>query len=280
MELLYSKDYVEQKTKELELIVKEYYLKTGKAPVLKIYLTTSDPASITYVNNKISKAKQIGVIAILEDVKNLDSLAIMRKLNEDAKNNEVTGIIIQLPLRKDLQKYQKTFETIICEKDIDGFTEYGHLMRKEEPKFYPCTPLGIVNFLKYKNVDLVGKNVCIVGAGAVGRPLSMMMLNEGATVSVLNSKTKDISLYTKNADIIVTCSTVPKMLKSEHVKDGTIIIDVGIFRDENNKLCGNVDVSTFENRNVSITPVPGGVGPITVITLIEQLVNTFFKNIE
>lgn len=248
------------------------------SPELAIIMVGNDYASDIYVRNKQKAAAEVGIVSqfhhLDEDISQAELLNIIEKLNND---DEVNGIIVQLPLPEHLDTH-RIIDSISPLKDVDGFhpLNTGKLQNNEEPYFIAATPLGIMELLSKVCSDLSGKNAVIIGASLiVGRPLATLLLNQGCTVSVTHSKTKYISEYTKKADIIVAACGVANLVKSEWIKEGAILIDVGINRLENGKICGDIDFNDVFEKAKAITPVPGGVGPMTIAMLLKNTVKAY-----
>ena len=244
----------------------------GQEPKLDIILIGNDEASLIYVRNKQKAAEKAGIITELhhfdDKVLQEDVIKLIDSCNRDSS---VNGIIVQLPIPEHLN----TNEIINCispQKDVDGFHPYntGLLQNNEEPYFIAATPLGIMTMIKNVCPDLSGKNVVLIGASLiVGRPLATLMLNKECTVTVTHIHTKNIRELTSKADILVAACGVAKLVKKDWIKDGAILIDVGINR-ENGKLCGDIDFDDVKDKAGAITPVPGGVGPMTVAMLMKN----------
>ena len=248
------------------------------SPELAIIMVGNDYASDIYVRNKQKAAAEVGIVSqfhhLDEDISQAELLNIIEKLNND---DEVNGIIVQLPLPEHLDTHC-IIDSISPLKDVDGFhpLNTGKLQNNEKPYFIAATPLGIMDLLKKVCPDLSGKNAVIIGASLiVGRPLATLLLNQDCTVSVTHSKTEDISEYTKKADIIVAACGVANLVKSEWIKEGAILIDVGINRLENGKICGDIDFNDVFEKAKAITPVPGGVGPMTIAMLLKNTVEAY-----
>ena len=245
-----------------------------RAPKLAVILAGSDPASAVYVKNKEKAAGEVGIESAVyrfETITQPELLSLIRRLNAD---DGTDGILVQLPLPKHINK-DLVLEKICPTKDVDCFHPYniGKIATGNKPYVYPCTPKGIIRLLEYYDIKLEGKNVVIVGrSNIVGRPLSQMMLNENATVTVCHSRTKKLSEITKQADILVSAAGKSGLIKKDMVKEGAVVVDVGMNRNENGKLCGDVDFEEVETIASYITPVPGGVGPMTICSL---MVNTY-----
>ncbi|STO31006.1 Bifunctional protein FolD [Fusobacterium necrogenes] len=252
----------------------------GRVPGLAIILLGDNPASKIYVNSKIKGCNELGFKSfgyfLSEDTSEAKLLELIDELNKDER---VDGILVQLPLPKHIDE-KKIIDRISLNKDVDGFKpeNLGLLMLGNDEAMSPCTPAGIIELLKTYSIDLVGKDVVVVGrSNIVGKPMANIMINKGATVTVCNSKTKNLKKKTVEADIIVMAIGQPKFLTEDMVKEGAIVIDVGINRTHEG-LVGDVDYENISKKASYITPVPGGVGPMTVAML---FVNTLkaFKNV-
>ncbi|MDQ5983759.1 MAG: Bifunctional protein FolD protein [Eubacteriales bacterium SKADARSKE-1] len=242
---------------------------------LAVIIVGNDPASRTYVNNKKKACSEIGIIseeyAFDENVKETELLNLIYNLN---RRNDVTGILVQLPLPKHLSE-KKIIESIDPKKDVDAFSEInvGKIMIGNY-NFLPCTPAGIMELLTFEEIDVSGKHCVVVGrSNIVGKPMAMLMLHKNATVTICHSKTKNLKDICKTADIIVSAVGKEKFITKDMVSPGTIVIDVGMNRDKNGKLCGDVDFENVEPIASYITPVPGGVGPMTIAMLMKNTVN-------
>ncbi|HSC81139.1 MAG TPA: bifunctional methylenetetrahydrofolate dehydrogenase/methenyltetrahydrofolate cyclohydrolase FolD [Chitinolyticbacter sp.] len=245
-----------------------------RAPALAVVLVGSDPASQVYVGNKKRQCENAGITSIAYDLpadtREEDLLALVQQLNDD---DAVDGILVQLPLPKHLDA-EKIIELIDPKKDVDGFHPYniGRLALKM-PLLRPCTPRGVMTLLERTGIDLIGKDAVIVGASnIVGRPQALELLLARATVTVCHSKTKDLAAKVAGADVVVAGVGIPEFVKGAWIKPGAIVIDVGINRLETGKLVGDVEFAAAFDRASWITPVPGGVGLMTVATLMQ---NTF-----
>lgn len=251
-----------------------------KKPTLVVILVGENPASKIYVNNKKKMAEKIGIHSeVINYPANITEAELLNKIEELNNNKKVTAILVQLPLPKHISK-DNVMNKIIPSKDVDGFTPYnfGKLFSGETPTVYPCTPKGILLLLDEYNIEIEGKHVVIVGrSNIVGKPLSQMMLNKNATVTICHSHTKNLSQITKTADILV--SAVGKnIIEGEMLKTDCVIVDVGIFKDENGKTRGDVDFGSASKIASFISPVPGGVGPMTIASLMLNTVELFEKN--
>lgn len=257
--------------------------KSRISPTLAVILVGDNPASHIYVKNKEKAAKSIGINPMIytmpEDVAEKNVISLIEELNKD---NSVNGILVQLPLPKHLDQ-NSILSKILPYKDVDGLHEInmGRLFLGLEPYHYPCTPLGIVELLKSINVSFTGLNAVVVGrSNIVGKPISAMLTRLDMTVTVCHSKTVDLSFYTKNADLVVVAIGKPNFLKADMVKPGAVIIDVGINRIDSG-LVGDVDFHQVKEVAGYITPVPGGVGPMTIAMLMSNCLNAanFMKNL-
>ena len=249
-------------------------------PTLVVILVGENPASKIYVNNKKKMAEKIGIHSeVINYPANITEAELLDKIEELNNNKKVTAILVQLPLPKHISK-DNVMNKIIPSKDVDGFTPYnfGKLFSGETPTVYPCTPKGILLLLDEYNIEIEGKHVVIVGrSNIVGKPLSQMMLNKNAPVTICHSHTKNLSQITKTADILV--SAVGKnIIEGEMLKTDCVIVDVGIFKDENGKTRGDVDFESASKIASFISPVPGGVGPMTIASLMLNTVELFEKN--
>ncbi len=248
-----------------------------RSPSLAVILVGDDPASHVYVKNKRNACQKAGINSLFhhlpENITTEELLELIAELNE---REEVDGILVQLPLPEHIDQ-QEIIRAISPEKDVDGFhpVNLGKLMAFLEEGFIPCTPLGIDILLKHYGIELKGKEVVIVGAGfIVGRPLSVLMLWRNATVSVCHIHTRDIKEHTLRADVLISATGVPHLIKEDMVKEGAVVIDVGISKVEG-KIVGDVDFEGVKEKVYAITPVPGGVGPMTVSALLMNTLKSF-----
>ena len=244
----------------------------GITPGLAVIIVGNDPASRVYVNNKKKGCEQVGMnsfeYALPEETTTDELIALIEKLNND---NDVHGILCQLPVPKHIDE-EKVLNAISPEKDVDAFhpVNCGKVMTGDYT-FAPCTPAGMVEMLKYYNIPVAGKHCVIIGrSNIVGKPMAMLMLKNNATVSVCHSKTENLSEITKQADILVAAVGRAKFVTADMVKDGAVVLDVGINRMEDGKLCGDVDFDDVAEKTSYITPVPGGVGPMTITMLLKN----------
>ncbi len=241
---------------------------------LAVIIVGNDPASRTYVNNKKKACEATGIIseeyALPEDTTMDELLALIRELN--AKKS-INGILCQLPLPKHLDE-KVIIENIDPIKDVDAFhaVNTGHIMIGDY-SFLPCTPAGIMEMLKYYNIEIEGKECVVIGrSNIVGKPMAMLLLQKNGTVTVCHSRTKNLKEVTSRADILVAAVGKPYFVTADMVKDGAVVIDVGMDRNKEGKLCGDVDFAEVEKKASYITPVPGGVGPMTIATLMKNTV--------
>ncbi len=263
---------IKEELKEKVAIRKE----EGKEICLAVIQVGSDPASSVYVGNKKKACAYIGIESLSyelpEETTQQELLKLIDKLNTDKK---VNGILVQLPLPKQIDE-QKVIQAIAPEKDVDGFHEKNVGALCVGSKGYvSCTPLGIIQLLKRSGVEISGKNCVVIGrSNIVGKPMALLLLRENGTVTVCHSRTQNMQEITRQADILVVAVGKPKMIDASYVKEGAVVIDVGIHRDENNKLCGDVDFEDVAPHTSAITPVPGGVGPMTIAMLMYNCISS------
>ena len=256
------------------------YKEQGIEITLVVVKVGNDPASAVYVRNKEKACEYVGInsktLALPEETTEEELLNVVKELNED-KN--VNGILVQLPLPKHIDE-SKVLLTIDSTKDVDGFhpVNVGKMVIVEDT-FLPCTPAGIIEMIKRTDIDIEGKECVVIGrSNIVGKPMAMLMLKENATVTIAHSRTKDLKEVTKRADIIVAAIGKAKFVTADYVKEGAVVIDVGMDRDENGKLCGDVDFESVSKVASAITPVPGGVGPMTVTMLLVNCLRSVELN--
>ena len=248
----------------------------GIEPCLAVIQVGQDPASCVYVNNKKKACAYIGIKSLSYELEETISQEELLNLIDDLnKNDEVNGILVQLPLPKHINE-NAVIDAIAPQKDVDGFhPETVGKMCIGTKGFLPCTPAGVIQLLKRSGIEISGKECVVVGrSNIVGKPMAMLLLAENGTVTITHSRTKDLKEVTKRADILVAALGKPKFITSEYVKEGAVVIDVGIHRNENNKLCGDVDFDDVVDKVSAITPVPGGVGPMTIAMLMNNCVET------
>ena len=274
-----SKELKEKVRQEVEESSKIY----GRPPHLAVILVGEDPASQSYVKGKGKDAEEVGfkstTILRPATISEEELLEIVRGLNAD---DEVDGILVQLPLPSHIDE-DKVIETIDKNKDVDGFhpSNVAALWQKR-PCIYPCTPKGVLKLLDKGGISIEGKNVVVVGrSNIVGLPVSKMLLDRNATVTITHSHTKNLADVTRSADILVVAIGKPKFIKADMVKPGAAVIDVGVNRDpETGKLCGDVDFETCQNVAGVITPVPGGAGPMTRACLMENTLECYLNKMK
>ncbi|EAD6228889.1 bifunctional methylenetetrahydrofolate dehydrogenase/methenyltetrahydrofolate cyclohydrolase FolD [Listeria monocytogenes] len=262
-----AKEIQEKVTREVAELVKE-----GKQPGLAVVLVGDNQASRTYVRNKQKRTEEAGMKSVLielpENVTEEKLLSVVEELNED---KTIHGILVQLPLPEHISE-EKVIDTISFDKDVDGFhpVNVGNLFIGKD-SFVPCTPAGIIELIKSTGTQIEGKRAVVIGrSNIVGKPVAQLLLNENATVTIAHSRTKDLPQVAKEADILVVATGLAKFVKKDYIKPGAIVIDVGMDRDENNKLCGDVDFDDVVQEAGFITPVPGGVGPMTITMLLAN----------
>jgi methylenetetrahydrofolate dehydrogenase (NADP+)/methenyltetrahydrofolate cyclohydrolase len=245
----------------------------GTKPGLAVVLVGSDTASQVYVKNKVAACQKAGLHSVLEqyppNMTQAELLERVRALNADPA---IHGILVQLPLPAHIDAHL-VIETIAPEKDVDGFhVSNAGLLMTGKPLFRPCTPYGVMKLLESEGVQLRGAVAVVIGASnIVGKPMTMLLQSAGATVTICNSKTRDLGWHTRHADIVVVATGKPRMIDGSMIKPGAVVIDVGINRGADGKLCGDVDFDSVIEVASAVTPVPGGVGPMTIAML---LVNT------
>ena len=268
---------------EMAADVATFTEKYGRVPHLVVILVGEDPGSVSYVTGKAKASAEVGIknttIRREATITEEELLGIIDELNAD---EEVDGILVQLPLPKHIDS-DKVIAAIRTEKDVDGFhpMNVANLWLKQ-PCTLPCTPKGIIKLLKRANVEIAGKEVVVIGrSNIVGLPVSKLLLNENATVTIAHSRTKDLKEVTRRADILVVAIGRPKFVTADMVKPGAVVIDVGVNRDpETKKLCGDVDFAAIEPIASAITPVPGGVGPMTITCLMENTIECFLRKMQ
>ena len=262
-----AKEY-RQRLKNQVNELKEY----GFTPKLSVILVGNDGASQSYVKSKKKAAEKIGMISeIIHLDESTSEEVVLSELNRLNNDDTVSGILVQVPLPKQVSE-QKVLEAINPEKDVDGFhpINIGKLYIDEQT-FVPCTPLGIMEILKHADINLEGKNAVVIGRShIVGQPVSKLLLQANATVTILHSRTKNMNAHLKQADVIVSAVGQPGLVTKENVKKGAVIIDVGNTPDENGKLKGDVAYDEVKEIASAITPVPGGVGPLTITMVLNN----------
>lgn len=263
---------IKDKLKEEVSVLKE----RGTKICLAVIRVGQDAASSVYVNNKKKACAYVGIESVSyeldEDTTEEELVKLIETLNQTEK---VHGILVQLPLPKQIDE-DRIIRTISPDKDVDGFhpVSVGRLWLGEKG-FVSCTPAGIIQLLKYSGIEIAGKECVVVGrSNIVGKPMAALLLRENGTVTVAHSKTENLKEVTRRADILIAAVGRPKMITAEYIKEGAVVIDVGIHRDTNNHLCGDVDFEDVYSKVSAITPVPGGVGPMTIAMLMDNCVQT------
>ncbi len=248
----------------------------GKTGALAVIQVGEDPASSVYVRNKKNACAYIGIESLAYELPESTTEAELLKLIEELnQKEEVKGILVQLPLPGHICE-DKVIQAISPKKDVDGFHPQSvGAMTIGEKGFLSCTPAGIIQLLKRSDVDMEGKHCVVIGrSNIVGKPMALLMLRENATVTIAHSRTKNLPELCKQADILIVAIGKPRFIGAEYVKEGAVVIDVGIHRNENNKLCGDVKFDEVESIASAITPVPGGVGPMTIAMLMSNCVQS------
>jgi len=251
----------------------------GVTPGLAVILVGDNSASRTYVTNKQKSCQALGMKSVLIELsEEITENELLEKIEELNADESIHGILVQLPLPVQINE-KKVIEKIHPEKDVDGFhpINIGKMMTGQNT-FLPCTPFGIMEMIKHEGISIEGKHVVVIGrSNIVGKPAGQLFLNENATVTYCHSKTKNLSSYTKQADILVAAIGKAKFVTEEMVKEDAVVIDVGMNRDNTGKLCGDVDFEHVKNKASYITPVPGGVGPMTITMLLSNTLKSAKK---
>lgn len=254
----------------------EEYKAQGIEICLAVIQVGNDPASSVYVNNKKKACAYVGMNSLSyelpEETTQEELLSLIQELNE---RKDVNGILVQLPVPAHIDE-KTIINAIDPKKDVDGFhpQSVGSLCIGQ-PDFVSCTPAGIIQLLKRSDIDITGKHCVVIGrSNIVGKPMALLMLRENATVTIAHSKTKDLKAITRQADILIVAIGKPKFIDASYIKDGAVVIDVGIHRNADNKLCGDVDFDSAKEVASYITPVPGGVGPMTIAMLMKNCVDS------
>ncbi|MDU9710314.1 bifunctional methylenetetrahydrofolate dehydrogenase/methenyltetrahydrofolate cyclohydrolase FolD [Helicobacter pylori] len=265
--------------KDLKNKIQIITAQTHKRPKLAVILVGKDPASITYVNMKIKACQRVGMDfdlkTLQENITEAELLSLIKDYNTD---QNISGVLVQLPLPRHIDS-KMVLEAIDPSKDVDGFhpLNIGKLCTQKE-SFLPATPMGVMRLLEHYHIGIKGKDVAIIGASnIIGKPLSMLMLNAGASVSVCHILTKDISFYTQNADIVCVGVGKPDLIKASMLKKGAVVVDIGINHLNDGRIVGDVDFNNAQKVAGFITPVPKGVGPMTIVSLLENTLIAFEK---
>ena len=281
MTIIDGKALSEKVLKEIEKEHSELEKKVGRKAGLAVIIVGENPASQIYVRNKIRACEKVGfhseTIRLDENITEENLLLEIEKLNN---NSNIDGILVQLPIPKHIDGL-KIINAISAEKDVDGFhtTNIGKMMIGDETGFLPCTPAGVVHMFEEYNIELEGKDVLVIGqSNIVGKPMTLLLIKKRATVQVCNSKTKNLSEKLQKADVVVAAAGSPKLIKATDVKEDVVVIDVGINRVDG-KLCGDVDFEEVSKKASFITPVPGGVGPMTIAMLIKNTFKSYKQKI-
>nr|WP_039889034.1 bifunctional methylenetetrahydrofolate dehydrogenase/methenyltetrahydrofolate cyclohydrolase FolD [Leptotrichia hofstadii] len=282
MTIIDGKALSEKVLKEIEKEHSELEKKVGRKAGLAVIIVGENPASQIYVRNKIRACEKVGfhseTIRLDENITEENLLLEIEKLNN---NSNIDGILVQLPIPKHIDGL-KIINAISAEKDVDGFhtTNIGKMMIGDETGFLPCTPAGVVHMFEEYNINLEGKDVLVIGqSNIVGKPMTLLLIKKRATVQVCNSKTKNLSEKLQKADVVVAAAGSPKLVKASDVKEDVVVIDVGINRVDG-KLCGDVDFEEVSKKASFITPVPGGVGPMTIAMLIKNTFKSYKQKID
>ncbi|MBI1912359.1 MAG: bifunctional methylenetetrahydrofolate dehydrogenase/methenyltetrahydrofolate cyclohydrolase FolD [Deltaproteobacteria bacterium] len=278
--IINGKEIAAQVREELRAEIKDLKEKHGLTPGLTVVLVGENPASKVYVRNKGKACEEVGIRSVQHTLSDTTTEEELLKLIEELNNDkDVHGILVQLPLPKHINE-EKVLELISPKKDVDGFHPYnmGRLM-VGNPLLQPCTPFGVMRLLESTGIDITGKDAVIIGrSNIVGKPQAMMLLRRNATVTICHSKTKDLVDKVKSADIVVAAIGRAQFVKGEWIKEGAVVIDVGINRNEEGKLVGDVDFEGASQKASYITPVPGGVGPMTIAMLLKNTVEAAKKS--
>ena len=264
---------------ELRAELKKKIEKAKRKPGLAVVIVGNDPASRIYVRNKIKACAQLGIRSYSYELPEQSmQTEVETLLDELAANAEIDGVLLQLPLPKHLDAESATSH-IPFEKDVDGFSEANlGLLMKNKARIVACTPLGVMKLLESAGIELTGKNAVVLGRSeTVGKPMAMLLLNANATVTVCHSKTKNIKEICRQADVLVSAVGKANFVTADMVKEGAVVIDVGMNRDENGKLCGDVDFEGVKEKVSFITPVPGGVGPMTITMMMYNTYLAAYK---
>lgn len=265
---------LDQIQSETEQLIQKYQRK----PSLHVILVGEDSASQIYVQHKITACERIGFDSQTHRLdKNILSEDVLHLINQLNQDDQVDGILLQLPLPKHLDANQM-INVIDPKKDVDALHPYnmGCLATRQTPYFYPCTPSGIIRLLKQAILNIAGSHAVIIGqSNIVGRPLALMLLNENVTVTICHKQTQNLASICQTADILISATGAPHLVKADWVKPGAIVIDVGIYRNAQNQILGDVDFEQVKQKASAITPVPGGVGPMTIACLMQNTLHAF-----
>ena len=272
--LIDGKDIAAKVRAELREEVETMAKERKKRPALAVILVGEDPASQIYVRNKQRACEDVGILSEIYTLgENVSQESLEYIIISLAERRDIDGILLQMPLPKGLDPV-KALKCIPPEKDVDAFhpDNVGHIMRGDY-RFLPCTPAGVMELLRRYDIDISGKECVVIGrSDIVGKPMAMMLLHSGGTVTICHSKTQNLAEHTRRADILVSAVGKAGFVTADMVKDGAVVIDVGINRNTDGKICGDVDFTAVEPKASYITPVPGGVGPMTVAMLMKNTV--------
>jgi methylenetetrahydrofolate dehydrogenase (NADP+)/methenyltetrahydrofolate cyclohydrolase len=279
-ELISGKEVAQAKRDQMKQEAKELKSK-GVTPGLVVLLVGDNPASLSYVKGKVKACEEVGIYSELKRYpETITEEELLKEIEHYNTAENIDGILVQLPLPKHISEH-KVIETITPKKDVDGFhpINVGRMVTGQDA-FLSCTPYGVVEMIKYKNIPIEGKHVVIVGrSNIVGKPAALLFLRENATVTVCHSKTPNMSDITKQADILVVAVGRADLISAEDVKDGAVVIDVGMNRNDAGKLVGDVNFDSVKEKASYITPVPGGVGPMTITMLLANTIQSARKRV-
>lgn len=283
MEVISGKEIAAEIKSQIAADVEKYSKEYGRKPNLVVVIVGDDPGSVSYVTGKTKAANEVGIdnqtICLKEDTTEEELLTLIRNLNDD---KGVDGILIQLPLPKGIDE-DKVILTLSADKDVDGFHPLNvAALWQKRPCLLPCTPKGIIELMKRKGIEMSGKRAVVIGrSNIVGLPVAKLLTDENATVTVCHSRTKNLAEICSQADILVPALGKPKFVKENMVKEGAVVIDVGVNRDPNTgKLCGDVDFEAVAPKTSFITKVPGGVGPMTIACLMQNTLECYLNNMK
>lgn len=283
MEVISGKEIAAEIKSQIAADVEKYAKEYGRKPNLVVVIVGDDPGSVSYVTGKTKAANEVGIdnqtICLKENTTEEELLNLIRNLNDD---KGVDGILIQLPLPKGIDE-DKVILTLSADKDVDGFHPLNvAALWQKRPCLLPCTPKGIIELMKRKGIEMSGKRAVVIGrSNIVGLPVAKLLTDENATVTVCHSRTKNLAEICSQADILVPALGKPKFVKENMVKEGAVVIDVGVNRDpDTGKLCGDVDFEAVAPKTSFITKVPGGVGPMTIACLMQNTLECYLNNMK
>ena len=283
MEVISGKEIAAEIKSQIAADVEKYSKEYGRKPNLVVVIVGDDPGSVSYVTGKTKAANEVGIdnqtICLKENTTEEELLTLIRNLNDD---KGVDGILMQLPLPKGIDE-DKVILTLSADKDVDGFHPLNvAALWQKRPCLLPCTPKGIIELMKRKGIEMSGKRAVVIGrSNIVGLPVAKLLTDENATVTVCHSRTKNLAEICSQADILVPALGKPKFVKENMVKEGAVVIDVGVNRDpDTGKLCGDVDFEAVAPKTSFITKVPGGVGPMTIACLMQNTLECYLPNMK